>query len=124
MLLRIFTGGICVFVGLILLWATGNIILAMIGTFPPDAYIRSANTAYDMSNHTFACHMSGSDKPATCAGLSLRGAHHNLSYRLMCIKGTVNPDEISNPVELYDSYRDMAIANDVDPHHPGLKECR
>lgn len=97
---------------------------APIGAFPPDAYIRSANTAYDMSKHTFACHMSGKDKPASCAGFLLRGANHNMNYRLALAFGHVEPDEIHSDVELYDSYRDMAVANGVDPDHPALKLCR
>jgi hypothetical protein len=42
------------------------------GKFPSEAFRHSANTAYDQSMHQFACHMSGSEKPATCAGFLLR----------------------------------------------------
>lgn len=95
-----------------------------IGAFPPDAYKRSANTAYDMSDHTFACHMSGKHKPATCAGFLLRGAEHNLSYRLALMNGDIDPDQITTTVDLYNSYREMAIANGVDPDDEDLERCR
>lgn len=52
------------------------------GKFPPEAFRHSANTAYDMSDHIFGCHRSGTGKPATCAGFLLRGANHNLAVRL------------------------------------------
>lgn len=52
---------------------------APIGAFPAEAYRISADTTYDQSQRVFACHMSGSDRSATCAGFLLRGADHNLS---------------------------------------------
>ena len=57
------------------------------GRFPAQAYRESAPTAYDAAFSTFACHMSGSAAPATCAGFLLRHATHNLAVRLL-EKGT------------------------------------
>ncbi|WP_232457312.1 DUF6283 family protein [Burkholderia ubonensis] len=57
------------------------------GEFPADAFRHSAETAYDMATHTFACHEAGARKPALCAGFLLRGADHNLSVRLKMIQG-------------------------------------
>ncbi|HMF69483.1 MAG TPA: DUF6283 family protein, partial [Phyllobacterium sp.] len=42
------------------------------GVFPAEAFRISANTAYDASFNTFACHVTGSEKPATCAGFLLK----------------------------------------------------
>lgn len=98
---------------------------AKIGEFPVEAYQHSARTAYDMAQETFACHQSGTDKPATCAGFLLRGAAHNLSVRLGLMEGMIDLHEVSDDgIDLYDSYRDMAIANGVDPDDERLKPCR
>ena len=94
------------------------------GAFPAEAFRISANTAYDMSTHQFACHMSGADKPATCAGFLLRGAAHNLSVRLALSDGRIDPAQLRETSPLYDSYREMAEANGVAPDDPALAKCR
>lgn len=90
-----------------------------VGEFPAEAFRHSANTAYDMAQHTFACHQSGAEKPATCAGFLLRGADDNLSVRLRRMQGELL-DVDDDGVELFDGYRDMAVANGVDPDDPVL----
>lgn len=94
---------------------------AEVGAFPAEAFRHSARTAYDLALTRFACHMSGSENPQTCVGFLLRGAQHNMSVRL----NPVDPDTLDDRgVELYDSYRAMAIANGVDPDDPALAPCR
>lgn len=95
-----------------------------VGEFPPEAFVHSASTAYDMAQSTFACHQSGAAKPAICAGFLLRGADHNLSVRLGYLKGVIDHDVKDGGLALHDGYREMAIANGVDPDHPALKQCR
>lgn len=95
-----------------------------VGKFPPEAFKHSANTAYDMSQHTFGCHRSGKDRPATCAGFLLQGAENNLAVRLGIFNGTYNQDVSADGIELHASYRDMAIANGVDKDDPALSLCR
>lgn len=95
-----------------------------VGQFPPEAFRHSAETAYDMSLHTFACHQSGPRKPATCAGFLLRGADHNLAVRLRYIRGPYMGDVDDGGHELHSSYREMAIANGVAPDDPILGPCR
>lgn len=91
------------------------------GEFPAEAFKHSAGTAYDMSTHTFACHQSGKERPALCAGFLLRGADHNLAVRLKRIeRGQVS----DGGHELHDSYRAMAVANGVNPDDPALGPCR
>ncbi len=96
-----------------------------VGEFPAQAFVHSANTAYDMATKQFACHESGVRKPQTCAGFLLRGASHNLSVRLKAMKGAL---DLSNVKEdgrrLFDSYREMAVANGVAPDDPALVHCR
>ena len=92
--------------------------------FPAEAFRHSANTAYDMSDHSFGCHQSGSKRPATCAGFLLRGADHNLSVRLGYMTGQYQDDVSDAGEDLHESYRDMAIANGVDPDDVALKHCR
>lgn len=94
------------------------------GLFPPEAFVHSATTSYDMANNKFGCHQSGSEKPATCAGFLLNGAQHNLAVRLAKINGSINGDVSDGGVELYKNYREMAVANGVDPQSPALKRCR
>lgn len=94
------------------------------GIFPAEAFRHSANTAYDMSEHAFACHQSGTEKPATCAGFLLRGAAHNLSVRLAYMQGRIQDDVTDGGCELHESYRSMAVANGVAPDDPILVECR
>ncbi len=77
-----------------------------------------------MSSHQFGCHESGTGKPATCAGFLLHGAHHNLAVRLAFLKGELADDVNDGGNELFESYRDMAVANGVDPGSPSLKACR
>lgn len=94
------------------------------GEFPPEAFVHSASTAYDLAENTFACHQSGAEKPAICAGFLLRGADHNLAVRLGYLKGTIKPDVKDGGHVLHANYREMAIANGVDPEDPALTKCR
>jgi hypothetical protein len=94
------------------------------GVFPAKAFRHSANTAHDMSDHQFACHESGSTKPATCAGFLLRGADHNLSVRLRRMRGEIRDDVHDGGHDLHANYRAMAIANGVDPTDPAISACR
>lgn len=94
-------------------------------SFPVEAFRHSAATCYDMAGTTFACHMSGLEKPTTCAGFILsRDAAHNMSLRLAVLAGRFDYRNVSTPVALHPSYRAMAIANGVDPRDPALAPCR
>lgn len=95
-----------------------------VGQFPAEAFRHSANTAYDMSQHTFACHQSGNKKPAICAGFLLRGADHNLTVRLKRMEGAIQDDVQDDGHELFENYREMAVANGVGTDEPVLKPCR
>ncbi|WP_219096240.1 DUF6283 family protein [Pseudomonas sp. UMAB-40] len=94
------------------------------GEFPAEAFRHSARTAYDMAIPVFSCHSGGTYKPATCAGFLMRGADHNLSVRLAYHRGEIGNDLDDNGLALFDSYREMAIANGVDPDDPTIKPCR
>lgn len=95
-----------------------------VGVFPAEAFVHSASTAHDMSTNTFACHQSGKEKPAICAGFLLRGADHNLAIRLKAARGEYKMDAHDGGHELHHSYRAMALANGVKPCEPALKMCR
>lgn len=94
------------------------------GEFPAQAFRHSAPTAYDMSEHTFACHQSGTEKPALCAGFLLNGAEHNLAVRIKRMRGVVQEDVSDGGHALHENYRAMAIANGVDPDDEVLRPCR
>ncbi|ADY27557.1 hypothetical protein Deipr_2439 (plasmid) [Deinococcus proteolyticus MRP] len=94
-----------------------------VGVFPAQAFRHSAGTAYDMAQHTFACHSAGAENPRICAGFLLRGADHNLSVRLKYIQGQIGHVH-DGGLELHNSYRAMAVANGVSPDDPVLADCR
>jgi hypothetical protein len=72
----------------------------------------------------FACHMSGRNSQ-TCAGFLLSGgAIHNLLVRMALADERIALDKVTSSVPLYPNYREMAIANGVDPDDPVLKPCR
>lgn len=97
--------------------------LDAVGEFPAEAFRHSASTAYDLATNTFACHESGADRPAACAGFLLRGADHNLAVRLQRIRGECL-DVTDGGHQLHENYRAMAIANGVPPEDPVLDLCR
>lgn len=94
-----------------------------VGEFPAEAFRHSAHTAYDMADATFACHQSGAEKPALCAGFLLQGADHNLAVRLKRMHGECL-DVTDGGHALHASYRAMAVANGVDDADPLLVQCR
>lgn len=95
------------------------------GEFPAEAFRHSANTAYDMAEHTFACHQAGIEKPTTCAGFLLNGSMHNMTVRIGIITDVIDLNMVSDGGhELHENYRAMAIANGVDPNDPVLAPCR
>lgn len=95
------------------------------GEFPPEAFKHSAPVAYDAALRTFACHSSGTKQPATCAGFLLRNSANNLTVRMKQARGAIDLDQVHDGGHaLHASYRDMAVANGVDPHDPVLAHCR
>lgn len=95
------------------------------GSFPAEAFRISAHTAYDGASEQFACHMSGTEKPATCAGFLLRNADHNIGTRLRAIAGVYDMRQVTEGcADLFDSYREMAEANGVDEDDYILDRCR
>jgi hypothetical protein len=96
-----------------------------VGVFPAEAFRHSAPCCYDAAFTTFACHDSGIGKPATCAGFLLKNSMHNILVRMRESDGLVDISQITaGGVELFDSYREMAIANGVDPDDPVIAPCR
>jgi len=98
--------------------------LDAVGQFPPEAFVHSAGTAYDMATSTFACHQAGASRPRMCAGFLLRGAEHNLTVRLAKIRGELARPPTSGGHPLHAFYAAMAIANGVPADHPALANCR
>lgn len=90
-----------------------------VGRFPAQAFRESAPTAYDMAGSTFGCHMSSERAPATCAGFLLRHGAHNLGVRLSLMRGRLDLSGLVDAgLEIFETYREMAIANGVDPEDP------
>lgn len=95
-----------------------------VGEFPAEAFRHSANTAYDMSEHTFACHQMGAKKPGICAGFLLKGSDHNLAVRLKRMQGLIVDDVKDGGHALFENYREMAVANGVAADESVLQPCR
>ena len=99
--------------------------VANAGEFPAEAFRLSADTAYDGAFNQFACHESGAEKAATCAGFLLRNSANNVGARIKAIKGEIDYSALVEPAEaLFGSYREMAIGNGVAPDDPVLARCR
>lgn len=95
------------------------------GEFPAEAFAHSAETAYDLSTHTFACHEAGPEHPTICAGFLLRGADHNLTVRMRAADGRLDLAAVHDGGhELHADYVTMAVANGVDPDDLVLARCR
>ncbi len=113
-----------------------------VGKFPAEAFVRSANTGvehleapqedgetslnerFNEVSHTFGCHRSGLERPATCAGYILNG-YAALGWRIAASTGRFDHSDVSDGgVALFGSYLDMAVANGVSPDHPALVACR
>lgn len=71
-----------------------------------------------------ACLASGVEKSAICAGFLISQGAHNMGVRMAVMSGALELGRLRSPVELYPSYRAMAIANGVDPDDPVLRRCR
>lgn len=97
---------------------------APVGHFPPAAFQRLAASAYDMDRMLFQCHDTTPERPLVCAGFLERGAAHNLTVRLAYMTDDLDPVERLSGMDLYDDYREMAIANGVDAEDPTLAPCR
>lgn len=98
---------------------------APLGAFPAEAFRQSALTAYDAAPTAFACHMSGHDAPAVCAGFVIAHGENNLSIRLSQHTERLDTGSISDGgLELFENYREMAVANGVASDDPALKQVR
>jgi hypothetical protein len=95
-----------------------------VGVFPAEAFRISAHTSYDAAMEEFGCHSSTPQAPKTCAGYLLRGGDENLGTRLRAARGELHYDQLDDRgLELFDSYREMAIANGVGEDDPVLEKC-
>lgn len=96
------------------------------GEFPAEAFRISAHTAYDAAMETFGCHeTSRTPNPVTCAGFLLRNAENNLGARLAQAHGKIDMSVVHDGGHaLYNSYREMAVANGVHPDDPALEKCQ
>lgn len=98
---------------------------AKLRKFPAQRFRDLAATAYNLARSIFACHMSTpggdkSDKTIACAGYILMQGAHNLSFRLTDQRFEVS----ANGLQLFPTYRLMAIANGVKANDPCLRPCR
>lgn len=91
-----------------------------VGKFPPERFEALAGTAYDLAGTVFACHMSKEGGKFACAGFLLQSSVHNFACRM----SRLTFENVRSPYPLFETYREMAIANGVDEDHPALRDCR
>jgi hypothetical protein len=91
-----------------------------VGKFPPVRFETLASTSYDLAGTVFACHMSKEGGEFACAGFVLQSSAHNMRCRLAGMPF----DDVKSPHPLFETYREMAIANGVDEDSPALDNCR
>ncbi|MFD8563106.1 DUF6283 family protein [Streptosporangium canum] len=91
-----------------------------VGTFPAEVFRHSARTAYDLAVSTFGCHSCDQEEVLICAGFLLVAEADNLTIRM----SGRDCSDVHSDVELFGSYRQMAIANGVDGDDPVLAPCR
>ena len=94
------------------------------GVFPVERFRQMAHTAADMDQGLFQCHRTSEGAPLICAGFLERGADHNLTVRLAYMNGRLERTDRSGGLPLYRDYREMAVANGVDPRNEELEQCR
>jgi hypothetical protein len=69
--------------------------------------------------------MSGSAAPASCAGFLMRHAANNLACRISQASGRLDLSKVTDGgFPLYKTYREMAIANGVEPNEKVLQLVR
>ena len=92
------------------------------GSFPAEAFRLSASTSTDIARHTFACHMAGATSPKTCAGFIMSAsAQDNFAMRIAWAKGEMR-DCVPDGADLFETYRQMAVANGVGPREKVLRD--
>lgn len=77
-----------------------------------------------MSTTQFACHKSPEGQEYACAGFLLSGSAHNLGVRIGIMKKLIRLSQVHSDYPLFRNYREMAIANGVNPSDPVLRPCR
>jgi hypothetical protein len=97
-----------------------------VGVFPADAFRESAKTSYDMAESVFGCHMSKIESgPHTCVGFLLRHGENNLQVRFATAEDRFDFEGLNDGgYPLYESYREMAVANGVDAAESCLEPVR
>ena len=91
-----------------------------VGKFPPERYVALAATAYDLGRTVFACHMSKDGGEFACAGFILQSSAHSLSCRM----SREMFDGVRSSYPLFETYRELAVANGVSEDDPALMNCR
>lgn len=89
------------------------------GKFSKQRFIDLAGTAYDLAPTIFACHMSPEGGEVACAGFIISQGAHNMALRMARQRF-----DCRSTVVLFNTYREMAIANGVPRSHPALRNCR
>jgi len=84
------------------------------GRFPKERFIALRVSVKQGFFPLFACHKSPEEAPCACAGYLMVEGENNFFVRLAVIEGRFDPKKLEVTAPLYESYREMALANGVD----------
>lgn len=85
-----------------------------VGRFPPERFQQLRRTAQQGFNPIFACHKTIEGSDNACVGYLLVDGLNNFNVRLALSRKRFNPSELKATGPLYDSYKEMEDANDLD----------
>lgn len=87
------------------------------GKFPPERYAALADTCRQgwPPQAIFACHKTPEGREQACVGYLLRNGLNNIAVRIAASQARFDPKALEARGPLYESFREMAIANGFDP---------
>lgn len=84
-----------------------------VGHFPPERYVSLRRTCEQGFNNVFACHQTAEGHETVCVGYLMVDGLNNFRVRLAVIQGQYDPKMLKATGPLYESFREMAVANGV-----------
>ena len=84
------------------------------GRFPPERFERLHRTVQQGFNPIFACHKTAEGHETACVGYLMVEGERNFAVRVALIQKAYDPRQLKATGPLYESYREMAEANEAE----------
>jgi len=84
------------------------------GRFPPERFERLHRTVQQGFNPIFACHKTSEGHETACVGYLMVEGERNFAVRFALIEKAYDPRKLKATGPLYESYREMAEANEAE----------